>query len=508
MKVANHTSNKNRILKATVFLIVTVALLFSLTYVKEIPLMQEYIDQQQVSVQSIAKKLNTIIQETVVPGSTNTDEISVSGGTPGVKGCGLTLRATSNTGTVTSNTELSTTLVIKNEGKSQCNQASISVFYSGNQTFISSTPKPTSSNYYWKFGNLKPGASRTILLKTKYVENEDPALNTEFCLTANNSSDVCALLEFNTDETVVTEPPTPIDVEDFDPSSSEYGVWVWTSPYEMTSTERNSVIASASASNFNVIYLTIDDYLSIDALDEGPAKEAQKVAYSNALESFIIAANAKGIDVDVEAGWRDWAESGNTYKGDAIIDYAIEYNNSHSNKIRGVQFDVEPYLLPSYESNKAAVLKNFVAFVDQSTSRIGSSSLRLSIVIPHFYDSAQKWTPAVTHDGITTYTFDHLLRILDSRKNSSIILMSYRNFAENDNGSIEISEVEVNTAVNHPTKIIVAQETGNVEPDYVTFYGKSKSYLENQIALINQAFKAKNSFGGIAIHYLEPYLEL
>ena len=366
------------------------------------------------------------------------------------------------------------------------------------------------SNYYWKFGDLAPGASQAISLITSYTQNNEALINTEFCLTAHNSEDVCGIIEINTTETITMQSQTPENVQPFNPDTTEYGVWVWTSPHQMNATQRNKVISTASASGFNVIYLTIDDYLAIDALEEGSEKTAKKVAYSDALETFIIAANAKGIEVDVEAGWRDWAEEGLRYKGISIIDYAIEYNNSRTNKIRGVQFDVEPYLLPTYESNKAVVLKNFVTFVDQVTQQIGSSSLRLSIVIPHFYDSSQKWTPAIMYDGITTYTFDHLLRILDSRRNSSIILMSYRNFAKNKNGSIEISQVEVHTASNgnHPTKIIVAQETGNVEPDYVTFYGTSKKYLEEQVNLINQSFSSKSAFGGIAIHYLEPYLEL
>src|SRR5690606_32081869 len=114
--------------------------------------------------------------------------------------------------------------------------------------------------------------------------------------------------------------------------------------------------------------------------------------------------------------------------------------------------------LPTYEQNKAPHLLHFVEFVDQSMERLLNSDLRFSVVIPHFYDSKQNWTPLVTYAGRTDYTFNHVLRILDRKAGGSIILMSYRNFAEGKNGSIEISKVEVDEASDgYRTKVIVAQ---------------------------------------------------
>lgn len=437
--------------------------------------------------------------------------ISAFAGTPGVNGCGITLTIASPADTVPSGSKATYTMTVKNEGKKMCSSASVTAYYSGNQTYVSSTPKPRSSNYYWSLGNLAPGASKVVSVTVSQTQGDTiPYFETEACATANNGQDACTTLRVNigTSPDEIVQIPVEVPVGSYDPGAREYGTWVWTSPYAMSDAYMNKVIDAAAANNIGVIYLTIDDYLTIDSLAEGADKEAKKAKYDSSLEKFIVAAKARGVAVDVEAGWRDWAESPNTYKATTIIDYAIRYNATHTNKIRGVQFDVEPYLLPTYEKNKALILTNFVALVDRAAEQMGSNPMRLSFVIPHFYDSAQAWTPAVTHEGISAHTFDHMLRILDARAGSSIILMSYRNFAQGNDGSIQISQKEVDGAAGRPTKVIVAQETGNVEPDYVTFYGTSRAEYEKQVAQINSAFGAKSGFGGIAVHYIDPFLEL
>ncbi len=424
--------------------------------------------------------------------------------------CSLTLTITE-----TSNTNY--TLTVKNNGQKMCRNVTLSAYYPNNLSYISSNPKPTSSNYYWNLGNINPNGKKVISVVTEYKGTTSGTVTMEACATSDNSPDACSLLESSvtipaTSTPVVnpviiapTTPTTPTDL-----NSDEYGTWVWESPYGMSDLYMNKIISGAVANKINVMYITIDDYLDIHNLPEGSSKESEKLKYSNALEKFIIAANNANIEVDVEAGWRDWAEAPNTYKPNVIIDYAIAYNSLRKNKIRGVQFDVEPYLLPTYETNKATVLKNFVAFVDASTKRLGSNELDLNIVIPHFYDSAQQWTPSFAYGGVTTSTFDHILRILDTRPDSSITLMSYRNFALGSDGTVGISKAEADqaSAGDHSTKIIVAQETGNVEPSYVTFYNISKAEYEKQISIIKNTFANSKNFGGIAVHYIDPLLLL
>ncbi len=427
------------------------------------------------------------------------------------KTCSLTFSIVSTLPTVAPNAQIIRTVTVKNSSKVQCVNTSFSLYYSNNEAFVSATPAPTASNYYWNIGTLAAGAEKKVTVTTRATGALAEVVSTEGCATANRAKDACTTNAVTISGSTVPVPPTtpPTPPSTVPLAGKEYGTWVWVSPLQMSTSYTTSVLNMAKANGINVIYVTIDDYLEIAALPEGVDKDAQKAAYSTALQTVVRAAKLQGIAVDAEAGWRDWAEAGQTYKAFAIVDYVLEYNATHPNDaLRGFQYDVEPYLLSSYETNKGPILTRFVQLIDETTTRLGTAPIRFGVVIPHFYDDAQAWTPAITYNGTTQHTFNHLLSILDRRAGSTIILMSYRNFSEGNNGTIQISQVEVTQANGHATKVIVGQETGNVDPAYVTYYGLTKAYYLEQVGIVQNAFKTNTGFGGIAVHYVEPFLEL
>ncbi len=291
------------------------------------------------------------------------------------------------------------------------------------------------------------------------------------------------------------------------PKRRERGVWLWTPVLDITPRYRNTIISSARKNNMTHIYMSIDTYLDIYVMPDGEEKTKIKKEFDSSVENFIIEANKVGIEVDAEGGWRNWAENGHSYKAFAVLDYAIRFNKTHKNKFRAFQYDVEPYMLEGYKKDKKAVLSNFLDLVNVTVSRLNRSDLEFSVVIPEFYDDSGE-TPKFTYRGKSGYTVNHLLRVLDRRPMSQIIVMSYRNFSLGKNGSIEISKDEIAEANKHSTKIILAQETGDVEPPYITFHKTSRKHYEKQVALLQNAFSSDKSFGGIAIHYANAFMEL
>jgi hypothetical protein len=291
-------------------------------------------------------------------------------------------------------------------------------------------------------------------------------------------------------------------------AAEEKGTWLWTPTLDITPSYRKTIIDNAKKAGLNAIYLSVDSYLDIYVMQNGPEKDAKKKLFGDTLDAFIKEANASGIAVDAEAGWRNWAEDGNAYKAFGILNFVKDYNKTHQNKFRGFQYDIEPYLLDSYQKNKAGVLADFLDLVNETVTRLDKTSLAFSVVIPEFYDGTNGETPKFLYAGTTTYAVDHLFDILDRRSGSTVILMSYRNFSKGDDGSIEISQDEIGSADKHATKIIVAQETGDVEPPYVTFYDTTLSYYKKQLALIESAFKNDKSFGGVAVHYANAFFSL
>ncbi len=291
-------------------------------------------------------------------------------------------------------------------------------------------------------------------------------------------------------------------------SEMEKGTWLWTPILDQTSAYQQKIIAQSKRNGIKNIYLSIDSYLDIYIMADGEEKASRKKQFDQKVSDFISLAEKNGMTVDAEAGWRNWSEPGNSYKAFAILDYAIKFNRSHTEKLRGLQLDVEPYLLPAYKDNKAKVLFNFVNFIDETVARLDKSDLSLSVVIPEFYDGENDMTPKFTYNGQKNYAISHLLRVLDKREGSKIIVMSYRNKSEGKDGAIEISKGEISVAEKFKTKIVLAEETGDVEPPYITFHNTSKSYYLKQVSLLEKAFSKNKSYNGIAIHYVNSFLDL
>ena len=215
------------------------------------------------------------------------------------------------------------------------------------------------------------------------------------------------------------------------------------------------------------------------------------------------------MTVDAEAGWRNWAEPGNEYKAFAVADYVLQFNTAHTEKLRGLQYDIEPYMLDSYKKDKETALRNFVDLVNKTVTRLNNSDLELSVVIPDFYDGVgSKETPQFIYGWSYGYTLTHLLNVLERRPGSTILVMAYRNRSEGADGSIYISKNEIQEADAYHTKIVVAQETGDVSPPSITFHNTSLSYLNTQIQNIQKEFAGDESYNGVAIHYINALMEL
>lgn len=298
-------------------------------------------------------------------------------------------------------------------------------------------------------------------------------------------------------------------------AAPEYGVWNWTPLSQMSAAQMQAAVNEAAAGGFNVIYTTVDEYLAIDVLPDGVAKNRQVAAYKNSVNEFLTLASAQGIAVDAEAGWRDWAVPGNTWQPYEIMNFVSAYNAAAraagKPQFRGVQYDIEPYLLPQYGTTAATekpVLTQYAQLVDGLVRQDKRDGLPLGFDIPSFYTASAGATPQITVDGITNYPYNQILRLLNELPNGRILLMAYRNFAIGANGTIALSNDEVHLADGGRTKMIVGQETGPVTPSYVTFYGLSKSALNTQVGYVNQAFASDGSFKGIAIDYLDYYVQL
>ena len=74
------------------------------------------------------------------------------------------------------------------------------------------------------------------------------------------------------------------------------------------------------------------------------------------------------------------------------------------------------------------------------------------------------------------------------------------------NGIVDVSNNEVMRA--EKTKIIIAQETGNYKPNYITYYGKPLRNLNRNVLQIFSNYDKYSGFGGVAVHHLSTLSDL
>lgn len=289
--------------------------------------------------------------------------------------------------------------------------------------------------------------------------------------------------------------------DNFIPNSKyEYGTWLWSSPLFLKE-KIPATINNIKLAQFNTVYLSVDDFLIL--------KNTDKENYLKQLHNFVRQAKDNDLVVDVVVGAPEWAEPRNRWQAYKFIDLLVEYNNKYPDaKIRGLQYDIEPYLLTDYENNKEKVLTNFVEFVDIVSTRLERyPEISLTIVLPHFYDNKQGWTPLINYQQENLSVFDQVVRSLNKIERGKIILMAYRNSFTGENGVKDISQVEFESTKGK-TRIIIAQETKKVTPVYVTFWGLSQKDLFRQLNRIHNNYESFENFAGVAIHDFESFLEL
>ena len=219
--------------------------------------------------------------------------------------------------------------------------------------------------------------------------------------------------------------------------------------------------------------------------------------YDN-LANFISEAADSGITIEYLDGDATWATYNQRYGYDRIKK-VIEYNTSRTidkEKIKGIHFDVEPYLLkpggsykaPYWDTDRMTVWNSFLAFNDTCQAMVDNSNsdLYFGIAIPRWYES---------HVGIDE--LKKLQKIVDY-----VAIMDY-----NEKASVIINDAknEIDHAKELNKKVWIGVETKEISPETVSFYEEGVVYMEEQLGIVNDSYGNEDVFLGFAIHSYKYY---
>ncbi|USG64158.1 hypothetical protein NDK47_18615 [Brevibacillus ruminantium] len=254
--------------------------------------------------------------------------------------------------------------------------------------------------------------------------------------------------------------------------------WLWQT-YQ-TASQPEQILAFAAEQKVNLLYLKIDTSL--------------RPAY---YQSFIKKARAAGIEVHALSGKSSWGLSQNRAEMLDFANWVIRYNQTVDTDaaITGIHFDIEPYTLPEWKTDQAAVIRQWMDNVDAYVNLIQEQqpSLHIGCDIPFWLDKYP-----LPDDSAVSVT-ERLIS-----RHGHVTVMAYRDRAEGPNSISALVPEELDFAERLGKQVVIAVETkASNEGDFVTFYEEGRARMEEELSKLHQLFSKRTSFAGVAIHSYE-----
>jgi len=219
------------------------------------------------------------------------------------------------------------------------------------------------------------------------------------------------------------------------------------------------------------------------------------------LRNFLSEAHSKGLKVDYLDGDPSWATSSGGLNGEQTCDDVLNFNKGGSSNQRfdGIHFDVEPYGLTDWNTNKQAIWEEYLTLLTNCKAKIASynasysPSIQFSVDIPRAYDS--DGDPITNHGQVQARVdYTTIMDYVDTYG-------SIKNDATN----------EIQTG-----PCFIGVETGDLapysdgNPETTTFYQEGWKIMEGELDKVSAYFVSNypSNFLGIAIHHYNSYREL
>ncbi|MFP3388621.1 hypothetical protein [Brevibacillus sp. SIMBA_040] len=249
--------------------------------------------------------------------------------------------------------------------------------------------------------------------------------------------------------------------------------WIWQS--EIIGQDKQQVLEFCEQNEINLIYLRIDMNKPSDYY-----------------RSFIREATAQGIEVHAVAGHPAWAFTSNQKRMMNIVSWVKKYNleSEPDERIRGIQLDIEPYLLPQWDTERERVIREWQANVEAFTAAVrDETGLMSSVALAFWLDDIP--TPDNPDMPLSKWMIDQF---------DTICIMAYRDRLNGSNGILSLIEQEMHEADELGRRVLVAVNVKKDMNDHVSFAEEGVSEMNRQLALLPEHLEQHPSYSGVAIH--------
>jgi hypothetical protein len=253
------------------------------------------------------------------------------------------------------------------------------------------------------------------------------------------------------------------------------GTWIWNT--SILEKQQQSILHFASQNHITHLYVWVNP------------TNAKKETY----QKFIQAANMNHIKVEALAGDPVWATLEGQKNITQFITWVKNYNQSVSppHRFSGVHLDIEPYLLPDWNTNREKVVKEWMLNMDM-VSRVTKESLpglTRTVDLPFWINSLK--TPA-SNENVSAWMM---------RKFDHISIMAYRDTGIGPNSIYELSAPIVQEAGRLNKSVIIDVEMNPVqESGDTTFNKKGPHKMKQELKKVQNKFYFSSGFLGFAVH--------
>lgn len=285
----------------------------------------------------------------------------------------------------------------------------------------------------------------------------------------------------------------------FPSRAADRSVWVWEATSQAMVEDplyAHDAITFMKARGIGTVYLYTDAYLGRSLLIERP----------DLYRALIARMHSEGMRVQALLGsghlnTDDYVRPERRKIALAMFQAILDYNLAADSVQRfdGINLDIEPHLLDDWDTNREALLRQFLDLGHSMMDLKRKSALNLQVgpSIPFWYDEIPlRWK------GATKPASEHLIDLYDYTA-----LMDYRDTAPGPDGIIEHARSEVDYAARRGKRVVIGVEIAPNEIPKVTFDDNTEVQLELALAQTEEAYLEHPGFGGFALHHLDSYVK-
>jgi hypothetical protein len=251
----------------------------------------------------------------------------------------------------------------------------------------------------------------------------------------------------------------------------------------MDAAARQAFLSFAQSRHIQRVYLQSANYM---------------VSSRVALGDFIAEAKGHGISVTLLFGRANWSLVANRAAALQCVTQSqtllTELKAAGKPLPDGIQFDVEPYILPEWTSDLQGTANQYLDLLDALRNQLGGQ-LTLTVATAFWLDNQP-----VTRAGQTRPMSEWILDAVDG-----IVMMDYRDRAP---AILSGAASELTYASAHGKAVTLALDVQSGSDGTITFYEEGEAFMYQEMATVEAAAKSQASYRGIGVFNYEDWLLL